>query len=55
MPSETATALVTRDGKLSKEQVPLPEPGDHQLLIKVSHVAQNPTDGELTAIPNKVV
>ncbi|KAM0554935.1 hypothetical protein ACHAPJ_006671 [Fusarium lateritium] len=30
--------------KLVKDQVPMPKPGSHQLLVKVSHVAQNPTD-----------
>ncbi|KAL2686837.1 hypothetical protein Neosp_004379 [[Neocosmospora] mangrovei] len=29
---------------LVKESLPTPKPGDHQLLVKVSHVAQNPTD-----------
>jgi hypothetical protein len=31
--------------RLVKESLPTPKPGDHQLLVKVSHVAQNPTDG----------
>jgi NADPH:quinone reductase-like Zn-dependent oxidoreductase len=46
MPPTTATALVTKAGKLSKETIPLPTPGEHQVLVKVSHVAQNPTDGK---------
>lgn len=32
---------------LVKESLPMPKPGDHQLLVKVSHVAQNPTDGTM--------
>lgn len=36
--------------RLVKESLPTPKPGDHQLLVKVSHVAQNPTDG--TACPS---
>ncbi|RMJ14715.1 hypothetical protein CDV36_005615 [Fusarium kuroshium] len=30
--------------RLVKESVPMPKPENHQLLVKVSHVAQNPTD-----------
>lgn len=30
---------------MEKEELPLPEPGSNQLLVKTSHVAQNPTDG----------
>lgn len=45
MTPNNITALVTKDGKLSKDQVPLPTPDENQLLVKVSHVAQNPTDG----------
>ncbi|EAU35410.1 conserved hypothetical protein [Aspergillus terreus NIH2624] len=44
MAPPTATALVTRGGKLSKETIPVPTPGEHQVLVKISHVAQNPTD-----------
>lgn len=33
---------------LVKESVPVPKPDKHQLLVKVSHVAQNPTDGKIT-------
>ncbi|RJE27148.1 Alcohol dehydrogenase GroES-like domain protein [Aspergillus sclerotialis] len=44
MAPTTATALVTRGGKLSKETIPVPTPGEHQVLVKVSYVAQNPTD-----------
>jgi NADPH:quinone reductase-like Zn-dependent oxidoreductase len=47
--SNTVTALVQRNshGKpaFAKEQVPKPQPEAHQLLVKISHVAQNPTDG----------
>ena len=46
MAPTTATALVTRAGKLRKENVPVPIPDEHQVLVKVSHVAQNPTDGK---------
>lgn len=43
------TALVTKlnDGKSSlvKTNIARPSPGPHQVLVRVSHVAQNPTDG----------
>ncbi|KAH7203021.1 chaperonin 10-like protein [Fusarium oxysporum] len=50
MPIPTsAQALVVRvdsnnTPKLVKEPITVPKPGKHQLLVKVSHVAQNPTD-----------
>ncbi|KAF3002345.1 hypothetical protein E8E14_007109 [Neopestalotiopsis sp. 37M] len=44
MAPKFATALVTKDGKLSKETIPVPTPVEHQVLVKISHVAQNPTD-----------
>lgn len=31
--------------QLVQEQLPLPIPGAGQVQVKVSHVAQNPTDG----------
>ncbi|KAK2673995.1 Tetrahydrofolate dehydrogenase/cyclohydrolase [Fusarium oxysporum f. sp. vasinfectum] len=45
----SAEALVirldsTNTPRLVKETVPVPKPGEHQLLVKVSYVAQNPTD-----------
>jgi NADPH:quinone reductase-like Zn-dependent oxidoreductase len=43
------TAMVQGGGNnptLYKTQVPKPKPGSHQLLVKVSHVAQNPTDSK---------
>ncbi|RAH63518.1 GroES-like protein [Aspergillus piperis CBS 112811] len=40
----TATALVTKGGKLSKETIAAPTPTEDQVLVKISHVAQNPTD-----------
>lgn len=52
MPIPTsAQALVVRvdsnnTTKLVKEPITVPKPAKHQLLVKVSHVAQNPTDGE---------
>lgn len=47
----TCPALVVRLDSdstpiLTKEPVPVARPGSHQLLVKVSHVAQNPTDGK---------
>ncbi|CAI7641451.1 unnamed protein product [Penicillium bialowiezense] len=44
--SETLIVRVT-DGqpKLVKEQFPLPTPNPGQVQVKLSHVAQNPTDG----------
>ncbi|KAI9150053.1 hypothetical protein HJFPF1_09807 [Paramyrothecium foliicola] len=44
MPPSHAQALVSRDKKLVKETIPVPEPGKHQLLVKISYAAQNPTD-----------
>ncbi|KAJ5632835.1 hypothetical protein N7490_009174 [Penicillium lividum] len=44
MAPTTATALVTKSGKLSKVTISVPTPGEHQVLVKISHVAQNPTD-----------
>ncbi|PWY96196.1 putative zinc-binding dehydrogenase family oxidoreductase [Aspergillus sclerotioniger CBS 115572] len=45
----TNTALVVRVAvgqppKLSKEDIPRPSPTANQVLVKLSHVAQNPTD-----------
>ncbi|RSL67620.1 hypothetical protein CEP53_002921 [Fusarium sp. AF-6] len=41
-------ALVVRTSddtpRLVKESIPIPKPENHQILVKVSHVAQNPTD-----------
>lgn len=50
MSTKTGKCLVVRvpDGgtpTMEKEELPLPEPGSNQLLVKTSHVAQNPTDG----------
>lgn len=50
MSTKTGKCLVVRvpDGgspTMEKEDLPIPEPGSHQLLVKTSHVAQNPTDG----------
>ncbi|KAE8309294.1 chaperonin 10-like protein [Aspergillus transmontanensis] len=44
-----ASSLVVRtpegqSPKLVKESIPVPAPGPGQVLVKVSHVAQNPTD-----------
>lgn len=40
----SCVALVTKNGSLSKQSIPIPTPAAKQLLVKVSHVAQNPTD-----------
>lgn len=47
----TTTALVVaHDDKkrpcLIQQEIPIPKPGEHQALIKVQYVAQNPTDGK---------
>jgi len=46
--ADTVTALVQRNvnGKpaFAKERVQKPQPEAHQLLVRISHVAQNPTD-----------
>ncbi|KAK2766977.1 hypothetical protein FQN54_006294 [Arachnomyces sp. PD_36] len=49
MSSKTCQGLVIREGdggslKLQKDSVPVPKPGPQQALVRVSHVAQNPTD-----------
>ncbi|KAL4911711.1 chaperonin 10-like protein [Aspergillus aurantiobrunneus] len=49
MPAASNTALVVRvaggqSPKLSKETISVPRPAAHQVLVKLSHVAQNPTD-----------
>lgn len=31
------------------EHIPVPKPANHEVLVKVSHAGQNPTDGELIA------
>lgn len=38
-------ALITSGGKLNKASIPLPRPEQHQVLVRVLYVAQNPTDG----------
>ncbi|OKL57860.1 hypothetical protein UA08_06730 [Talaromyces atroroseus] len=48
MSGHSNTALVVRTPgghpTLSKENIPIPSPAANQVLVKVSHVAQNPTD-----------
>lgn len=46
--SNTAVVVRVPDGqspKLSKEDIRIPSPESNQVLVKISHVAQNPTDG----------
>ncbi|KAL4976006.1 hypothetical protein BDW66DRAFT_166746 [Aspergillus desertorum] len=50
MTAASNTALVVRVSSgqsptLSIEDIPLPKPAENQVLVKLSHVAQNPTDG----------
>lgn len=50
MVGQQMQALVTESStggspKMVKKQIPVPEPAPHQALVKVSHIAQNPTDG----------
>ncbi|KZL64068.1 zinc-binding dehydrogenase, partial [Colletotrichum incanum] len=48
--AETMRALVTQGDKTAKvQEVPRPQPGPGEILIKVSVVAQNPTDWKSTA------
>ena len=35
--------------RLFVEHIPLPKPASHELLVKVSHAGQNPTDGKSLA------
>ncbi|KAJ0323802.1 hypothetical protein COL5a_008164 [Colletotrichum fioriniae] len=49
MVGQQMQALVTESStggspKMVKKQIPVPEPAPHQALVKVSHIAQNPTD-----------
>ncbi|KAL5041770.1 hypothetical protein BDW71DRAFT_217419 [Aspergillus fruticulosus] len=49
MTADSNTAIVVRvsDGqspRLSKEDIPIPHPAANQVLVKLSHIAQNPTD-----------
>jgi hypothetical protein len=48
MPDEMQ-AMVQTGGDaptLTKQQIPKPRPAAHQMLVKISHVAQNPTDSK---------
>lgn len=50
MASNTALVVRVADGeapKLSKEDIAVPRPAANQVLVKLSHVAQNPTDGTI--------
>lgn len=46
----TSNTLIVRtssgEPQLVQERLPLPVPGKGQVQVKVSHVAQNPTDGK---------
>ncbi|KAK1658664.1 chaperonin 10-like protein [Colletotrichum godetiae] len=49
MAGQQMQALVTESSaggstRMVKKQIPVPEPAPHQALVKVSHIAQNPTD-----------
>lgn len=48
-PSSCEALVVRQEGdsahKLVKQPIPVPTPADNQLLVRVTHVAQNPTDG----------
>ena len=50
-PNSCEALVVHQEGdaapKLVKQSIPIPTPGDNQLLVRVTHVAQNPTDGTL--------
>ncbi|KAF6835365.1 hypothetical protein CMUS01_05816 [Colletotrichum musicola] len=66
MSEKQCTALVTEapssggPATLVKKSIPLPKPAPNQVLVKISHVAQNPTDGEpqpcpIRSPPNRLV
>lgn len=46
-PPSTCAALVQRNGKPVKDTIAVPTPQEHQVLVKLAYVAQNPTDGML--------
>lgn len=56
MSEEQCTALVTEVNRgkatLVKKLIPVLKPEPNQALVKVSHVAQNPTDGKLYLSPS---
>jgi NADPH:quinone reductase-like Zn-dependent oxidoreductase len=50
MPPSSAEALVVKTNgsaasTLERRFIPVPSPCEHQVLVRISHVAQNPTDG----------
>jgi NADPH:quinone reductase-like Zn-dependent oxidoreductase len=48
--SSTMRALVTKEPKTASVQdIPIPQPGDGEILVKVHYVAQNPTDWKAMA------
>ncbi|KAH7362620.1 chaperonin 10-like protein [Plectosphaerella cucumerina] len=49
MPPSSAEALVVKTNgsaasTLERRSIPIPSPGEHQVLVRISYVAQNPTD-----------
>ncbi|KIW00170.1 uncharacterized protein PV09_08212 [Verruconis gallopava] len=58
MSSAVMRALITKEGKTAGvETVPVPQPGDGEILVKVHYVAQNPTDWKqvMSVAPGRVV
>lgn len=57
MSEKQCTALVTEAPSsggsvtLVKKLIPLPKPAPNQALVKISHIAQNPTDGKPELFP----
>jgi NADPH:quinone reductase-like Zn-dependent oxidoreductase len=48
--SSTMRALVTKGNNVAAvEEVPKPQPGEGEILVKVHYVAQNPTDWKQVA------
>lgn len=45
--SQNMAMVAGSDQKLEYQEIAIPEPGPGQILVEISHAAQNPTDGGL--------
>ena len=53
LPSTMQAAIIDDKYQLLKTEIKVPTPGNGKLLVEISHVAQNPTDGSFDASPAK--